>query len=385
MASCVASSECISPMICNVTNNQCQCGAYQYFDPLFSACRAQTIFNTTCSANIQCRVDLGLSCQNLTCACNPATQYWSVIVNKCLNYLAYSQSGCAANTDCMSSLICNLNAAQNPCNCPTASVSGACDCVRTSGNEQFWNGTQCVSAYAYTSTQCNTTYQCRTLTENTQCLTNQCKCYSVISNENFFNGSRCVPSIAYGLPCPALPNSCQTLTQGTQCIGGICSCSRISGSEFYWSGSSCVPALALNSPCTSNQSCQIVTQKTSCYGGFCTCANGIFSAVTPQCVYCDPLWYFYGGKCFYYYPSTIAYDMSTICASLKANAYFAVVDSSGLRTYLNTLKTSVYVGWVNGTAYTSSNNSICLLLTTTAVVDYGCTDLLGGFCEYNLV
>lgn len=382
MMSCLSSSECIMPMTCSA-NYLCECGTYQYFDPVYTVCRAQTLNNTNCTATSQCRVDLGLSCRNLTCACDPTTQFWSIYLNKCINYLNYTQSGCITNSNCLSTLVCNLNPSQNPCNCPTISSNGTCDCTRLNGNESFWNGTKCVSAFAYNSTQCTSTYQCRTLTENTQCISNQCKCYSVYLNESYFNGTRCVPSLVYGSACPSLPDSCQTLTQGTQCINGFCSCNRTSGSEKYWNGSFCVPALPLNSACSSNDSCQMVTQNTRCSGGICTCPNGILSA-SSQCLYCDSLWYFYGGKCFFYYPTSIAFDMPTICANLRANAFFAVVDTLGLRTYLSSLKTSVYVGWVNGTAYTSSNNSVCLLLTATAVVDYGCADLLGGFCQYNL-
>ena len=48
-----------------------------------------------------------------------------------------------------------------------------CDCPRVSGNEQYWDGTQCILAGAYNvpclSAAANPNYQCQELTLTLQC------------------------------------------------------------------------------------------------------------------------------------------------------------------------------------------------------------------------
>jgi hypothetical protein len=166
--------------VCNITTfgtYTCQCPSYMYYNG--TACRDQTLYNTVCSlATASCRSDLGLSCQGNLCLCNSTSQFWSTSLQTCMNYYTYTSSGCTADSQCASTLICN-NSTNTKCSCPLTLSSGYCDCPRSYGNEYYWNGVSCVYAVVYNQS-CTADYMCQTLTQNTTCdsVTKACSCHS---------------------------------------------------------------------------------------------------------------------------------------------------------------------------------------------------------------
>ena len=160
------------------------CSYTKYYDTKLLDCVPRTLNNTDCKTSYSCRVDLGLSCQNSLCQCSSPSQFWLASASQCVNLLSYSGIGCTADSHCISTpnLICNLNPVSNKCDCPTISVSGMCDCKRTSGSEYFWDSasSKCLPAVTYAiSCAPGNDYRCRTLTEITYCTSNQCKCSDV--------------------------------------------------------------------------------------------------------------------------------------------------------------------------------------------------------------
>jgi hypothetical protein len=164
--------------VCNITTSgtyTCQCPIYTFYNS--TACRDQTLYNTVCSlATSSCRTDLGLSCQWNLCLCNSTAQFWSTSLQTCMSYYTYTSSGCTADSQCASTLICN-NSTNTKCSCPTALTANTCDCPRSYGYEYYWNGVSCVYAVAYNQS-CTADYMCQTLTQNTNCdsVTKKCLC-----------------------------------------------------------------------------------------------------------------------------------------------------------------------------------------------------------------
>jgi hypothetical protein len=140
---CTFDFECLGNMTCISSNNACNCPSNYYFNESILSCVPKTQNNTVCFTDWTCRTDLGLSCQAGLCQCS-LLQFW--YQNKCSDPLNYSNAGCTSDSHCLSSLglICNGYSANNPCNCPSASTVGMCDCPFQNGNEMYWNGTQCV-------------------------------------------------------------------------------------------------------------------------------------------------------------------------------------------------------------------------------------------------
>lgn len=161
-------------MIC--LEKKCQCNSYEHFDDMSFNCLNKTLFNSFCRSDQTCHVDLGLKCQDNLCKCD-LNQFWSPILNKCVNFFKYGQIGCMANHECISNLICN--SANDKCSCPLKSVANMCDCERNDEKNLYWNGTQCRLAGDKNS-YCLNNYECR---DGLVCLNRLTKC----SNSSFLS------------------------------------------------------------------------------------------------------------------------------------------------------------------------------------------------------
>ena len=163
-ASCSLAYQCFTNMTC--TGGLCACPTTTYYNTSVLACLDQTLNNTVCSLNISCRGDLGLSCQNGLCRCDAKIQYWDPARARCSAYLTYgSKKKCSADYECEPTTICNLDPVNNVCNCPTASTSSMCDCLRVAFNEYYWSGSSCVPAGSYgQSCVYGQNYTCQQLT-----------------------------------------------------------------------------------------------------------------------------------------------------------------------------------------------------------------------------
>lgn len=186
--SCTKNTECLSPMTCIGT---CQCSSNQYFTNSDLKCNEKKVINDFCDINNQCRLDLGLSCQNNTCQCN-STFVWIVSECKCMPLLSYGEKTCVDNLQCKGNSICNFNPTNNPCNCPMKSISGMCDCERVNGDEYYWNGTACVPAGDIGAT-CTpyADYMCYQITKGTLRCSAAGKCYCVASDSGLGSNGLC--------------------------------------------------------------------------------------------------------------------------------------------------------------------------------------------------
>jgi hypothetical protein len=93
------------------------------------------------------------------CQCDLKKQFWSSESNMCVDLLKYGSMGCKSDYQCDSNLICNSYPMLNNCSCPVKSSNGMCDCKRSSGNEFFWNGVDCIPAGDKMFT-CKKDYEC---------------------------------------------------------------------------------------------------------------------------------------------------------------------------------------------------------------------------------
>jgi hypothetical protein len=248
-----------------------------YYDSSIQDCLPQKFNSNSCLSTIECRNDLGLSCQNGTCLCENKTLIWSNILNKCVVPATYTEP-CdkSVNCDTTKSLICN-NGSTN-CSCPNKLASGQCDCVRELNNEFFWNGITCVSVYGFNETCSNysTSYMCKTLTEGTICngpTPFKCECpllqyYRALT-------SKCEDQLTNNFSCSQ--NDACGSDLGLSCQVGICQCD---GSIQFWTGSICKNYYTYNDgSCANDNQCNgNLICKTS---GSCNCPIGVSNA------YCD--------------------------------------------------------------------------------------------------
>lgn len=205
----------------------CQCLTGFYFDSASYSCLSQTLINTTCSANFTCRTDLGLNCDNGICHCIASKKFWSSL--GCTGVLTYGQTGCTMDSECQSSLICNLNVALNNCNCPIMSKTGMCDCPRIDGNEKYWdsNVEMCVPAVVF-GMVCSIDYMCQTITQGATCSSyGNCYCgiNGVLSTNNkcktcgslkYYN-AKCYGSIACsGITTSSRNTCCSVMNMNAQ-------------------------------------------------------------------------------------------------------------------------------------------------------------------------
>jgi hypothetical protein len=134
---CATNSQCLGELQC--LSEKCSCGSFIYFEPSNFTCIVQVSVNESCQNDIQCRIDLGLTCHLSKCQCNPATHFWHSTNLVCRDYYVYGETGCSANSQCNPglSLLCNENPTINNCSCPILSQVTMCDCERTNGNEYY--------------------------------------------------------------------------------------------------------------------------------------------------------------------------------------------------------------------------------------------------------
>ena len=131
--SCDSSIQCLSPMSCN--GDKCQCASTEYFAESSLSCVPRTLNNSACASNNTCRVDLGLSCQSAFCQCDLTAKFWHESQGNCIDFMTYDGKGCSVDANCIASqsLICNLDATANKCDCMQTSVNNMCDCKRMIG------------------------------------------------------------------------------------------------------------------------------------------------------------------------------------------------------------------------------------------------------------
>ncbi|RNA06395.1 prion-like-(Q N-rich) domain-bearing 25, partial [Brachionus plicatilis] len=181
---CFFDDMCLLPMSCQ--SYLCTCGDLFYFENSTMTCLPKLKSGYFCDKNLHCRSDLGLGCLNNECSCDSSDHTWASQVEDCL--LTYGKRFCHNDLNCNmnENLICQ---AQN-CSCPQKSEIGMCDCNRTLGNEQFWNGKQCTIAGVY-GRNCTNNFHCQTLTQKTECLFGICNChdlaqFQILDWEHFF-------------------------------------------------------------------------------------------------------------------------------------------------------------------------------------------------------
>ena len=350
--------------ICNSSTGSfiCECAPLKYFNRTF--CVDQVLHNVNCPLGTECRNDLGLSCQSTVCKCNETNQYWSTYVtpNRCINYKNYTDA-CNSDLEChpANSLKCK-SASDTVCNCPTASITGYCDCVREINNESYWDITKCVPALAKSATCAGASYSytCKRLSENTVCNSStgsfKCECQVL----KYFNSTYCVDQVLVNVACPlaiecradlglicqsgtckcdpsyqfwstsVTPNRCinyktytESCTSNGDCdaklglicktgsngacncptisVSNYCDCTRELNNETYWNGTKCLPAGNYNAPCTvgKDYQCQTYTQNTTCISGNCLCGtDGQLKSTTNKCAYCESGWAYMFDTCY---------------------------------------------------------------------------------------
>ncbi|CAF0917034.1 unnamed protein product [Brachionus calyciflorus] len=127
-----------------------------------------------CSSDLNCKQGLICDPTSQVCVCKLG-HTWSNLQAKCK--LTYNQGICSNSSDCNLSedLICANEL--NYCSCPIRSEIGKCDCIRTQGNEKYWDSdlNKCVSVLSYKAS-CTSDYMCKNLTELTKCINGVCDC-----------------------------------------------------------------------------------------------------------------------------------------------------------------------------------------------------------------
>ena len=244
----------------------CECSVFQYFDLKMNKCLDQLFESEECIQSNACRSDLGLSCGNNVCECD--TGFWNG--TSCVNYFTYNTGRCQSDSQCKGNLICQTSASS--CNCPSSVSNSNCDCVKTIGNENYWDGYDCVPAGSFGQPCSNilTSYMCRTLTEDTVCSSSSgtflCEC----SKFKYFNlvNNKCLDQLLESKSC-LQPDACRS-DLGLSCKNDTCNCDE---SIQYWDGSSCRNYLTYNTgTCTNDSQCKdSLICKTATSPASCNC------------------------------------------------------------------------------------------------------------------
>ena len=176
-ATCSATIQCLGPLTCS--SFRCKCGSYEYHNETSLTCISQKSINGACSVDYNCRSDRGLQCRSGLCECVSQTPIWSSSLTKCIKPGNYTEP-CTSNSECDSSLGLVCNSGGNACNCPTVLGNNFCDCVKRNNDENYWDGTRCITAASYgQACVANINYSCKTITQNTICDSNGlCSCSS---------------------------------------------------------------------------------------------------------------------------------------------------------------------------------------------------------------
>ena len=123
-----------------------------------------------------------MKCVDETCKCDEKWQFWDLLKGMCMDYLTYDAGDCKEDSHCEGNLVCRITSSVNSCECPLSVALNKCDCKREIGDEWFWGGSDCVPTTGYDRACLNssTSYECKTLTEGTECIkvgnSFACKC-----------------------------------------------------------------------------------------------------------------------------------------------------------------------------------------------------------------
>jgi hypothetical protein len=382
---CVETKQCLGHLQCS--SGECSCGSFIYFEPFNFTCITQVSVNESCQKDIQCRMDLGLTCQSNKCQCNAGKQVWFNNTIGCVDYFNYSSVGCARNSHCQpgKSLICNLNPTSNQCNCPLTSIISMCDCNRVNGNEFYWNGSKCVSAKAEFSScifshECLKPMTCNSTSKTCLCpFTQYYNSATYSCNPKSLNAASCSSNWTcredLGLYCSSAACICSAATQfwhstnsvcrnyyiygeigcsaSSQCSPGLslfcnanpstnnctcpilsqvsmCDCQRVNGNEFYWNGSRCTAALPFDSACSFDHECQTITRGLEC------------NATTNRC-YCMDGWNHYSAsnKCYRILKNNGAAssrsNLFSKCPAIYSRSQIAIVSNLGIFNFLKSI------------------------------------------------
>jgi hypothetical protein len=172
-------------MIC--THNTCECKPKEYHDFQTLSCLAQKSINEKCYLDKMCQSDKYLQCQNEKCECMSSKPTWSPNLDRCLGIGSYNDP-CVTVNDCDGSKLLVCNSESVSCNCHRNVSENYCDCPKRSiGSEFYWDGKECIEASGF-GESCNVlSYECKMLTEGTECINGingfTCNCKST----QFFN------------------------------------------------------------------------------------------------------------------------------------------------------------------------------------------------------
>ena len=221
------------------------CPEKYYFNLQTITCIPKKLNLISCSSTIECREDLGLSCQGGKCQCNSLDHGWSIIYQSCK---FIEQTSCSANTDCL-----------EPMNC----TSSTCQCSPFKYHDV--SALVCLNQNSYNDT-CTVKNNCR-VEKNLECQNGLCKCISTYPIWSDGYDSCIVPKI-YNKYCystndcnTALNLICKDATQSCICPSNIgnnyCDCpARTLNNEYYWNNVSCTLAGNYGQSCSSDYQCQ---------------------------------------------------------------------------------------------------------------------------------
>ncbi len=326
--------------VCIGSPYQCKCNSTQYLNYATSKCENLLSIGDTCQKSDACNSNLGLTCQNYMCQCDPFYQFWSIFNASCINYLTYDSGLCTSHDQCSGGLICKKSGIS--CTCPEIVGDGKCDCpLSLNGNEYYWDGSACTSALEFNQTCSNSSanYMCKTLTQGTICDGSIPPYKCICSSDQYFNfaNSKCENLLSFNETC-LQADSCNMKLNLT-CKSGICQCAslsgcsgmmtynsgpctsnndcsgnlicrasgvscncptnvligkcdcppRITGNEYYWNGINCTLALGFKESCQNNLTsymCKTLTQGTVCSGSpyECKCnTSQYYNYATSKC------------------------------------------------------------------------------------------------------
>ncbi|RNA31585.1 prion-like-(Q N-rich) domain-bearing 25 [Brachionus plicatilis] len=260
--SCSSDNMCYPPLTCAANN--CSCASNQFFENSTLSCVPKLKNGSYCDKDWQCRSDLGLTCRNNECICSEAGKEWSSVSDKC--YLTYGYQTCNIDSECHDDhdLICSVH----NCSCPKISLQGMCDCVRTIGDEKYWNGKKCTLASSY-GHNCSQDFHCQTLTQKTICVQDLGICDCAELSIQFFDGSECISKKKFMESCDS--NSQCLDSELTFCNTTHCVCNQTQ--YFDLVELRCLMRLSELEVCSFKEMC---LEDMDCNGTHCKCPGNKF-------------------------------------------------------------------------------------------------------------
>lgn len=130
-------------------------------------------------------------------------------------------NACTSSYECNDSLGLTCPLITGTCNCPNASSSIFCDCIRQPNNEYYWNGTSCYPSKSINES-CIGSFMCQTITQgaicNGSCTTFTCQCPFLQYFDITLN--KCQHQLSFNQTC-SMNNMCR-FDFGLVCISGYC-------------------------------------------------------------------------------------------------------------------------------------------------------------------